>query len=150
MLLRSAKSATAARQAVLERLAHGQVGRQRERPGTVGRHPWVSGRRAGPSRRPPLTRLADALDRFLLPLVVLAAAVGIAWPAPGRHLDAGNAILITLAILVFCTGASMTFGDIGALKTASGRLVLVLAGSTVALPAFAWLASHLVSGAALR
>jgi predicted Na+-dependent transporter len=81
---------------------------------------------------------------------VLAAAVGIAWPAPGRHLDAGNAILITLAVLVFCTGASLTFSDIGALRTASGRLVLVLAGSTVALPVFAWLASHLVSGAALR
>jgi predicted Na+-dependent transporter len=81
---------------------------------------------------------------------VVAAAVGIAWPGPGRHLDGRNAILITLAILVFCTGASMTFSDIGALRTASGRLVLVLAGSTVALPAFAWLASHLVSGAALR
>jgi predicted Na+-dependent transporter len=111
---------------------------------------WSPGRWAGPPRRPPLTRLADALDRFLLPLVVLVAAAGIAWPAPGRHLDARNAILITLAILVFCTGASMTFSDIGALRTASGRLVLVLAGSTVALPAFAWVASHLVSGAALR
>jgi predicted Na+-dependent transporter len=110
----------------------------------------VPGQSAGPSRRWPLTRLADALERFLLPLVVLAAAAGIAWPAAGRHLDAGSAILITLAVLVFCTGASMTFGDIGALRTASGRLVLVLAASTVALPAFAWLASHLVSGATLR
>jgi predicted Na+-dependent transporter len=81
---------------------------------------------------------------------VLAAAVGIAWPAPGRQLDAGNGILVTLAVLVFCTGASMTFSDIGALKAASGRLVLVLAVSTVALPGFAWLASHLVTGAALR
>src|ERR1700733_1088738 len=83
----------------------------------------VPGRQAGPSRRPPLTRLADALDRFLLPLVVLAAAVGIAWPAPGRHLDAGNGILVTLAVLVFCTGASMTFRHIGAVKAASERLL---------------------------
>jgi predicted Na+-dependent transporter len=44
----------------------------------------------------------------------------------------------------------MTFSDIAALKAASRRLVLVLAVTTVALPAFAWLASHLVSGAALR
>ncbi|HMH89889.1 MAG TPA: bile acid:sodium symporter [Streptosporangiaceae bacterium] len=119
------------------------------------RYGWAArsgfpGRRAGPSRRPLLTSFADALDRFLLPLVVLAAAVGIAWPEPGRHLDAGNAILITLAILVFCTGASMTFRDIGAVKTASGRLAVVLAVSTVTLPAAAWLASHLVSGGALR
>jgi predicted Na+-dependent transporter len=81
---------------------------------------------------------------------VLAAIAGIAFPGPGRRLDAGNAILATLAVLVFCTGASMTFSDIAALRTASGRLVLVLAVTTVALPAFAWLASHLVSGAALR
>jgi predicted Na+-dependent transporter len=81
---------------------------------------------------------------------VLAAALGIAWPGPGRHLDAGNAILITLAVLVFCTGASMTFREIGAIRSASGRVVVVLAVSTVTLPAAAWLASHLVSGAALR
>jgi predicted Na+-dependent transporter len=98
----------------------------------------------------PLTPIADALDRFLLPLVAAAAALGIAWPAPGRHLDGGNAILVTLAVLVFCTGASMTFRDIGAIKSAAGRLAIVLAASSVALPAFAWLASHLVSGAALR
>ena len=110
----------------------------------------VPGRPAGPSRRPLLTRFADALDRFLLPLVVLAAALGIAWPEPGRHVDGGNAILITLAVLVFCTGASMTFRDIGAVKTASGRMLITLAVSTVTLPAAAWLASHLVSGAALR
>ena len=97
-----------------------------------------------------LTRIADALDRFLLPLVVMAAVLGIALPGPGRRLDAGNAILATLAVLVFCTGASMTFTDIAALRTASWRLALVLAVSTVALPAFAWLASHLVSGPALR
>jgi predicted Na+-dependent transporter len=81
---------------------------------------------------------------------VLAAALGIAWPGPGRHLDAGNAILITLAVLVFCTGASMTFREIGAIRSASGRVVVGLAVSTVTLPAAAWLASHLVSGAALR
>ncbi len=97
-----------------------------------------------------MTRLADALERFLLPLVVTAAAAGVAFPAPGRRLDATNAILATLAVLVFCTGACLTFTDIAALKTASRRLLLVLAVSTVTLPAFAWLASHLVSGPALR
>jgi predicted Na+-dependent transporter len=97
-----------------------------------------------------VTRIADALERFLLPLVVLAAAAGIAFPGPGRRLDAANAILAALAVLVFCTGASMTFTDIAAVRAASRRLVLVLAVTTVTLPTFAWLASHLVSGPALR
>jgi predicted Na+-dependent transporter len=97
-----------------------------------------------------VTRIADALERFLLPLVVVTAAVGIAFPGPGRRLDAGNGILAALAVLVFCTGASMTFTDIAAVRTASRRLVLVLAVTTVALPVFAWLASRLVSAVALR
>jgi predicted Na+-dependent transporter len=97
-----------------------------------------------------VTRIADALERFLLPLVVVTAAAGIAFPGPGRRLDAGNGILAALAVLVFCTGASMTFTDIAAVRTASRRLVLVLAVTTVALPVFAWLASRLVSDLALR
>jgi predicted Na+-dependent transporter len=90
------------------------------------------------------------LDRFLLPMVVVSAAVGVAFPGPGRSIDAGDAILYTLAILVFCTGASMTFGEIAAVRSASRRLVIVLAVSTVTLPALAWLASQLVTGPVLR
>ena len=105
-------------------------------------------RRAG--RQPRLARLADVLDRFLLVLVVIVAAAGVAFPGPGRNIDAGGAILDTLAVLVFCTGASMTFGEIAAVRTASRRLVLVLAVSTVTLPALAWLASRLVTGQVLR
>ena len=101
-------------------------------------------------RQPGLTGLADVLDRFLLLLVALSAAVGVAVPVPGRHAAAGGAILDTLAVLVFCTGASMTFSEIAAIRTASRRLVLVLAVTTVTLPALAWLASRLVTGAALR
>ena len=44
----------------------------------------------------------------------------------------------------------MTFSEIAAIRTASRRLVLVLAVTTVTLPALAWLASRLVTGAALR
>lgn len=97
-----------------------------------------------------LARLADALDRFLLLLVLTSAALGIAFPGPGRHLDARDAILVTLAVLVFCTGASMTFSDITAIRTASRRMVLVLAVTTVTLPALAWLASQLINSQALR
>ncbi len=97
-----------------------------------------------------LAGLADVLDRFLLVMVVIVAAAGVAFPGPGRGIDAGGAILDTLAVLVFCTGASMTFGEIAAVRTASRRLVLVLAVTTVTLPALAWLASRLVTGPVLR
>jgi predicted Na+-dependent transporter len=74
----------------------------------------------------------------------------VTWPGPGRRADAADGILITLAILVFCTGASMTFREMGAIRTAGRRLAVVLPVTTAGLPALAWLASHLVSGAALR
>jgi predicted Na+-dependent transporter len=105
---------------------------------------------ARPAPRPPLTGLADALDRFLLPLVLISAAVGVSVPGPGRRADAGGAILFTLAVLVFCTGAAMTFSEMGAIRTAARRLAVVLPLTTIGLPVLAWLASRLVSGVALR
>jgi predicted Na+-dependent transporter len=105
---------------------------------------------ARPAQRPPLTGLADWFDQFLLPLVLISAALGVSWPGPGRRADAADAILITLAILVFSAGASMTFGEIAAIRTAARRLAVVLPVTTVGLPVLAWLASHLVSGVALR
>ena len=104
----------------------------------------------GASHRSWLAALADLLDRFLLLLVVISAAAGVASPHLGRHVDAGGAILDTLAILVFCTGASMTFSEMARVRTAARRLVLVLAVTTVTLPALAWLASRLVTGPVLR
>jgi predicted Na+-dependent transporter len=97
-----------------------------------------------------LAGVAGSLDRFLLPLVLAAAGLGAAFPAPGRLLDANGAILITLAVLVFCTGSSVTFADISGMRAAAGRMALVLTVTTVTLPVLAWLASRLVSGAALQ
>jgi BASS family bile acid:Na+ symporter len=82
--------------------------------------------------------------------VLVTAAIGIAWPAPGRRAEAADGILIALAILVFCTGASMTFAEMGAVRTAGRRLAVVLPAATIGLPVLAWLASHLASGAAAR
>jgi hypothetical protein len=100
--------------------------------------------------QPRLAGVAGFLDRFLLPLVLIIAGLGVALPEPGRRLDGGGAILITLAVLVFCTGSSVTFADFRGLRAASRRMVLVLAATTVILPALAWLASRLVSEAALQ
>jgi predicted Na+-dependent transporter len=110
----------------------------------VGGNDGVSGRQAR------LAWLAGFLDRFLLPLVLISAALGVALPGPGRRLDTSGAILITLAVLVFCTGSSVTFADINGMRAASRRTVLVLVATTVILPVLAWLASRLVSGPALR
>ena len=85
--------------------------------------------------------LARLLDRFLLPLVLISAGLGIAFPGPGRRLDATGAILVTLAVLVFCTGMSVAFADISGLRTASRRIVFVLVATSVTLPVLAWLAS---------
>ena len=100
--------------------------------------------------QPRLAGVSGFLDRFLLPLVLIIAGLGVALPEPGRRLDGGGAILITLAVLVFCTGSSVTFADIGGMRAAAGRMALVLAASTVILPLLAWLASRLVSGPALQ
>lgn len=82
--------------------------------------------------------------------MLVVAALGVAFPAPGRRAEAADGILIALAILVFCTGTSMTFAEMGAVRTAGRRLAAVLPATTAGLPVLAWLASHLVSGAAAR
>ena len=105
--------------------------------GVIVLQPWLAG-------------VAGFLDRFLLPLVLIVAGLGVVVPEPGRRLDGGGAILITLAVLVFCTGSSVTFADIRGMRVAAGRIALVLAASTVILPLLAWVASRLVSGAALQ
>jgi predicted Na+-dependent transporter len=97
-----------------------------------------------------LAQVGGFLDRFLLPLVLISAGLGVTFPGPGRRLDANGAILITLAVLVFCTGSSVTFADINSMRGASRRMVLVLAATTTILPLLAWLASRLVSEPALR
>ncbi len=76
--------------------------------------------------------------------------MGVSFPGPGRRADAADAILVTLAVLVFSTGATMTFSEMGAIRASSRRLALVLPVTTVGLPVIAWLASRLVTGVALR
>jgi len=110
----------------------------------------VAGNKAVTGRPGGLAGLAEFLDRFLLPLVLVVAGLGVALPAPGRRLDAGGAILITLAVLVFCTGSSVTFADFKGLRTAFRWMAVVLAVTTIVLPALAWLASRLVTGPALQ
>jgi BASS family bile acid:Na+ symporter len=94
---------------------------------------------------PGLDRVAVALERWLLGLVLAATVVGLAVPAPGRRVAAANGINLTLAVLVLASGLSVTPGMLRAARPVLPRLGLVLAGSTLLLPLVALLASRLVS-----
>jgi predicted Na+-dependent transporter len=97
-----------------------------------------------------LAAVASAAERFLLLLVLAAAAAGVAAPAPGRAVSASNGIDVALAVLVFATGLSVRAADLATVRTAWRRIAVVLAGSTVVLPALAWAASHLIGNPVLR
>jgi predicted Na+-dependent transporter len=93
---------------------------------------------------------ASAAERFLLPLVVVVAAAGIAVPGPGRALAAHGGIDAALAVLVLTTGLTLRLADLAAARTTWRRIAVVLLVSTVALPALAWAASQLIGDPVLR
>ncbi len=97
-----------------------------------------------------LATAADTSERFLPVLVLVAAAIGVAAPAPGRAVTAGNGIDIALALLVFATGLSIRLADLAAVRGAWRRITLVLLVSTAALPALAWASSLLIGDRVLR
>jgi predicted Na+-dependent transporter len=94
---------------------------------------------------PGLDRVAVALERRLLGLVLAATVLGLAVPAPGRRLVAANGINLTLAVLVLASGLSVTPAMLRAARPVLPRLGFVLAGSTLLLPLVALLASRLVT-----
>ena len=106
--------------------------------------------RGVPRRGRGLAAAADGLERYLLPLVILAAAAGVARPAPGRAVSAHRGIDVALAVLVFATGLSLRLADLAAVRTAWRRLLVVLVTSTAVLPALAWAASQLITDPVLR
>jgi BASS family bile acid:Na+ symporter len=97
-----------------------------------------------------LGTVASAAERFLVLLVLAAAAAGLAAPTAGRAVSAGNGIDVALAVLVFATGLSLRFADLAAVRTAWRRIAVVLAVSTVVLPVLAWAASQLIGDPVLR
>jgi ACR3 family arsenite efflux pump ArsB len=95
-------------------------------------------------------RAEQWLGRWLVPLVLIAAGLGVAFPAPGRYLTNAHGIPVTLGILVATTGIAITTGQARQARTAAGRLILVLITTSLALPALAWAASHLAGPGPLR
>lgn len=90
------------------------------------------------------------LERWLPALVVLASAAGLAAPAPGRFLDTHAGIPLVLAVLVLTAGTSVQPAGLRQLRAGLPALALIVAVSTLILPALAWLAGHLVTNPALR
>ena len=97
-----------------------------------------------------LPAIPPLLDRWLPALVVLTAAAGLAAPAPGRFLDTHAGIPLVLAMLVLTAGTSVQPASLHQLRAGLPALALIVAASTLTLPALAWLASRLVTDPALR
>ena len=93
---------------------------------------------------------AGLAERFLLLLVLVVAAAGVALPGWGRLASAHDGIDAALAVLVFTTGLALRVADLAAVRTAWRRVAVALAISTAALPALAWAASRLISDPVLR
>lgn len=93
-----------------------------------------------------MNRVAARLEELLLVLVLAVGVFGVAVPGPGRLADRSGAIDLTLAVLVLTTGLSIDAAAMSGARRRSGRLLVVLAVSTVVLPLLAWGVGHLVAG----
>lgn len=102
------------------------------------------------TRRWRLHTVPAVLDRWLPALVVVTAGAGLVMPAPGRFLAAHAGIPAALALLVLTAGTTVHPTALRRLRAALPAVVVIVAVSTLALPALAWLTSRLVTEPALR
>jgi predicted Na+-dependent transporter len=133
--------------------------RRRPHPGSRREHLWPEERRAHAARlvvghhgpmNGAVRRIQPLLERWLLGLVVLFAAAGLAAPFPARAVVDHHGIDATLAVLVFVSGVSVPAGALSTLRRLAFRLVAVLALATAILPLLALGASRIVGSAELR
>ena len=89
-----------------------------------------------------MSRAASALEKLLLPLMVVVGAVGVALPHTGRALDRSGGIDPTLAVLVLAAGLALERADARPLQVRKGRIAYAMVASTVVLPALAWALSR--------
>jgi predicted Na+-dependent transporter len=90
------------------------------------------------------------LERWLLPAVVALAALGIALPGPGRAADRHHGIDIVLAVLVLASALGIPPGSARALRRLAGRLLVIVALASVAVPLLADGLAHLLAPGPLR
>ena len=97
-----------------------------------------------------VTVAGAALERALLPLVVAAAALAIAVPAPARQAVAHHGVTAALVCLVFAVGLGLPVTQLAQARAHSARVALVVLVPAVVLPTLAWSASRLVDPGPLR
>ena len=96
----------------------------------------------------PVRRLAADYGELLW--VLLAAAVGLLVPEPGRALARHDAVNIVLAALVFFAALTVPAGVGERLQRSGLRLLAVTVASSAAVIVIAWAVSHLVVAGPLR
>ena len=83
-------------------------------------------------------------------IVLVAAAVAIVVPGPGRWLADHHGVDVALAALVLVTALAVPPGAAAALTRDRTRLLVALGLAAVVLPALGWVASRLVADQVLR
>jgi len=109
---------------------------------------------AHPTRYPEtvtvLARLRATLERFLLPLVLASAVLGVTVPGPARWALEHDGINTALTVLVVAVGLGLPVTALTQTRGHSTRIGVVVVVPVVVLPALAWAASRLVSPGPLR
>ncbi len=90
--------------------------------------------------------LRDRLERWTFYLVLLVGGLALWFPAPGRALDNGDSVYVTLAVLVFTAGLTVDLASLAAIQRTRWRLLVALVASSLLLPLLAWGLSQFVNG----
>ncbi len=97
-----------------------------------------------------MARLASVLERFLLPLVLAFAVLGVTVPAPARQAVEHHGVTAALVVLVFAVGLGLPVTALSQARANSVRIAAVVLVPIVVLPGIAWAASRLVNPGHLR
>jgi len=85
-----------------------------------------------------IARLGAALERFLLPLVLGSAVLGITVPGPARRAVKYDGVNTALTVLVFVVGLGLPVTALTQARAHSARIAIVVFVPVVVLPALAW------------
>ena len=98
-----------------------------------------------------MSRARELISRYAeLVGVLVAAAIGLVLPGPGRTLARHDAVNIVLAVLVFAAALTVPAGIGTRLQRSGARLLLATLASSAAVVVIAWGVSHFVDAGPLR
>jgi len=97
-----------------------------------------------------MTASAAFFDRWLLPLVIAGAVLGLGWSSPPRTAVAHHGVSAALIVLVAAVGLGLPATALSQARAQGRRVLLAVLGGAILLPLVAWLASRLVPAGPLR